>query len=247
MQIYTRRRVLATAAATVAGGLAGCSGSNTTSQSSTGSEREGRGPDIPDDQLSTDPPMVVARSTSEEPPIRLSESDSAESNDDRSGPGRRHNERTLVAESDAEELTIGDDAELLATDEADGERGDGDLSAFVSATDFEAESLYLETQQVESCFRLSLCYVSWHDGIQTDYGRTLRSYDEPCAADERVTESRLIRLPTTFDGESPTSYGTGVSGSGCDWPRESEPSTGNRSTNTSGTPNASGSTGSESA
>lgn len=246
MQLHTRRRVLAAAAA-AAGGLAGCSGSTTTSQSSTSSEREGRGPDIPDDQLSTDPPMVVARSASEEPPIRLSESDSAESDDERSGPGRRRKERTLVTESDAETLTIDEDAEVLAADDNDDDSEAVDLSEFVSATDFAAESLYLETQQVDACFRLSLCYVSWHDGIQTDYGRTLRPYDEPCAVDDRVTESRVIRLPVALDDLSVNSYGTSVGGSGCDWPRESEPSTGNRSTNTSATPNASESTGSESA
>jgi hypothetical protein len=103
--------------------------------------------------------------------------------------------------------------ELETAASVDGER----LEAFVSETAFDSETLYLQSLRVEECFRLELCRIGWGGGeVQTDYGRSLRTYDERCEAEIRRFESWLIRIPEALDGESVSSYGTSVGGGGCE-------------------------------
>ncbi len=199
----TRRRLLHVATA-ITGGLAGCSrftggeGSSTRSVSSEGSA-------APDADALTDPPMVRRRAA--ETPIRLGDAD-RETGASPGGDRRSslHRYEVIDAQSTADRLAV-----------ADGIDGQA-VSSFVSETDFDGETLYLETISVEECFRLRLCKISWQSSkIQTDYVRPLRPYDERCTADEHVIESRLIRLPVALDADAVTSYGSSISGrSRCD-------------------------------
>jgi len=60
--------------------------------------------------------------------------------------------------------------------------------------------------------------VSWQsDSVDSDYTQRLRPYDEHCAADAHVFESRLIRLPVALDADAVNSYSSSIGGSGrCD-------------------------------
>jgi len=210
MDSHTRRQVLAVAAVAT-GGMAGCLGSES-SVSRSESATEGRGGPIPDEQAATDPPTVVRRGDAEQPPIRLADASTAESNtetdstDDRLGGHGRDLQHTLIdSTSMADRLVVdtgGDD--------------DIELASFVDATTFDTETLYLETRQIEQCFRLSLCYISWQsDRIRTSYSRLLRPYNERCAADTTVFESRLFRLPVAVERDAITGYGSSTSSGRC--------------------------------
>ncbi|MEA1930319.1 MAG: hypothetical protein U9O06_02080 [Euryarchaeota archaeon] len=205
MDSHTRRRVLAVAAAAV-GGVAGCLGSESSSSESH-SRTDGPGRTIPDEQTTTAPPTLFRRTDSAQPPIRLPETDSSE--DETPSPIREHYPRTTLVDSASMADRLVDDAGGDSSD-------DTDLASFVSATDFDAESLYLETRQVDQCFRLSLCYLSWQDNeIRTDYGRVLRPYDEQCTAEATAFESRLFRLPVALDADEISGYGSSTSSSRC--------------------------------
>lgn len=196
----TRRRLLHAATA-IAGGLAGCSQFTGGDAHSTQSVSSG-GAAIPETDTATDPPTVGRRAAV--PPIRLTNPDREHTESPRWDSAPRLTQHVVIdSQSSGRQLAV-----------ADGVDGD-ELESFVSATNFDSETLYLETQQVEQCFRLHLCYVSWQSKkIQTDYTQTLRPYDESCTADEHVFESRLVRLPVALDAESVSSYGSSISGSG---------------------------------
>jgi hypothetical protein len=198
----TTRRQLLTAITVAAGGVAGCLGATSSSGRSSESSTEGRRSDIPDDQLATDPPRVIRRSESTQPAIRPPDS---EDDSEASRPRHRghHTTPTLIdTESTAQQLIVdGDDSEL---------------SAFVSATEFETETLFLQTNPVDDCFELTLCYVSWHeDQITTDYSRVVRPYEDRCSGDRTVLESWLIRLPVALDADSINSFGSSTGGGRC--------------------------------
>lgn len=200
MVSLTRRSLLHVATA-IAGGLAGCSqfaGSDSHSSQSASSG----GADIPETDAATDPPMVRRRATV--PPMRLTDPDREHTESPRWESASRLNHYVVIdSQSRGQRLTV-----------ADGVDSDA-LSSFVSATNFDSETLYLETQQVKQCFRLHLCYISWQSNkVQTDYVRRLRPYDERCTVDEHVFESRLVRLPVAIDEESVNSYGSSISGGG---------------------------------
>lgn len=207
MSSHTRRQFLAvTAVAT--GGVAGCLGSES-STSRSGSATEGPGRAVPDEQATTDPPMLFRRTDANQPPIRLAENGDDEG-DSRSRMDEYHPQTALVDAASLAEQLVDD-----APDSGDSD-DDTDLASFVSETDFDAETLYLETRQVEQCFRLSLCYISWQDNeIRTDYGRVVRPYDEQCTADANAFESRLFRLPVALDADEITGYGSSTSSSRC--------------------------------
>lgn len=204
MYSHTRRQLL-TITAAAAGGTAGCLGSESSSSESH-SETEGPGRTIPDEQTTTAPPTLFRRTDSAQPPIRLPETESGE--DESQSPIREYYPRTTLVDSASMADRLVDDA----SDSAD----DTDLVSFVSETDFDAESLYLETRQVEQCFRLSLCYLSWQSNrIRTDYSRVLRPYDERCSVDTTVYESRLFRLPVALESDEINGYGSSTSSGRC--------------------------------
>ena len=199
---HTRRRLLQAAAATTAA-LAGCNGLSD-EESSSSRVSEG-GTTLPGGSSTDGPETLFVRADTATRPIRLG--DPPEATPDRGERRRRRREIEIV---DSEATA----AELTTTDGVDG----ADVEAFVAATDFDAETLLLQTGRPEACYRLRLCSVSWTDSeVQTDYVRRLRPYDERCAADETVFESRLVRIPAAIDADSVNSYGSGVSAGGsCD-------------------------------
>ncbi|MBX0293508.1 hypothetical protein [Haloarcula nitratireducens] len=90
------------------------------------------------------------------------------------------------------------------------------IPAFFEATDFDSETVYVESQRVEECFRLELCSVSWSpDEVRTDYGRVSRPYDVRCEDGEKVFAVRLIRIPAALDAEEVTGYGSSTGAGSC--------------------------------
>lgn len=198
----TRRRFLQVATA-VAGGLAGCNGITGDGAEVSRSASEG-GSEPPHGNSETDPPMVHRRSEAAVPPIYDSDDEGAFTEPQPRGhPSSRYMHTLVDSESTSDRLTVADYVD------------DDPVTPFVSGTDFDSETLYLETRRVEACYRLQLCHVSWApDDIHTDYVRQLRPYDERCATDATAYESRLIRVPAALDEESVNSRGSSISGSG---------------------------------
>lgn len=208
MVSHTRRRLLQVATA-AAGGLAGCGGLTGDAVQSSRSSSASDGTNAPEGNTVTDPPTVLLRGESERPLIRLGDADEEDPEPFHSDRSPRLTNELVAAESKGRQLT--------AADDGDRER----VSSFVSATDFDSETLYLESKWVRECFRLQFCSISWEPStVRTHYVRTLRPYDERCAADAHVVESRLIRLPAALEEASVSGYGSSTSGSGqCGGPR----------------------------
>lgn len=195
----TRRRLLHVAAAVTAG-LAGCGGltgeESSTSRSVTeGTETIGTGPNA-----ETNPETVLVRANTERPPVRIEDDDGTSAGSER--PERRSarlSHAVIATESKAKRLVVADGIDREP------------ITSFLSATDLDGETLYLETTRVDECFRLQLCAIAWADDeVRTEYGRLLRPYDERCVTDRRVFESRLIRIPTALDPDEVRSYGSSV-------------------------------------
>jgi len=92
-----------------------------------------------------------------------------------------------------------------------------EVESFFAATDFAAETVYVEMGAVEECFRLDLCHVSWTPTeISTDYTRRTRSYTERCAVDEWVVEARLIRIPDAIEADDVNGYSSSIGTGACD-------------------------------
>lgn len=194
----TRRALLSSAAATAtAAVLAGCSGE--TSHSSDPSERPAN--------ADLDPESARLRHDAETPPIWYSETETPV--DPATAERGIYETRTLVATpEDRDRLSFAD------VEGADAAR------QFAADTDFERETLYLESHTVEACFRHELCYVTWaSDEIDTDYGRYYRDAEVSCELDTEERVAWLIRIPDTLDPEAIRGYGSGLSGGGCHPPR----------------------------
>ena len=216
MPTQTRRGLLA-ALTGIAGGLAGCAGRETASSRSEANRRT-----VPEGNAATNPPMLRRRSTAAQPPMQLRDehAQAAHAKQDADGSPYRfgHNTNEIIdTAAKADRLVSNADAvEANSQSRTTKPGADSDLAAFISATDLTSETLYLDTQRVKQCYRLSLCYVSWQETeIRTAYGRRLRPYDEACAADQEVTEARLIRLPVALTADSVTSVGTSTRSARC--------------------------------
>ena len=86
-----------------------------------------------------------------------------------------------------------------------------DLRAFVDATDFESESVYLVSRPIGACYEARLVGVFREgNGIDADFCNALRPADVACGADEEDTVGVGIRLP--FVEEEFNSFGLGWSG-----------------------------------
>jgi len=197
-----RRESLALAAGTAAS-LAGCSGfassSPETTRASPATERTAAAG--PSSGTETDPGEILVRVDTDRQPIWLADEDDGR-------PTPRPDARHVVSVVVDSEARAG---RLSVAPEVDGTR----VASFLSATDFGDETVFLETIQVEECFRLELCRISWGpEKVSTDYTRRSRRWDEPCAVGERPFESRLIRIPDAISaadiGAGSTSIGTGA-------------------------------------
>lgn len=205
MALHTRRRLLQAATA-LAAGLAGC-GRPSGSASQSSETIEAGGP-RPGDDSEEDPPTLLLRADSKRAPLRLADPDREEETPDtvrQERPSPRIRNGIVDSQSQGERITV-----------ADGVDSQG-VSTFVSETDFDSETLYLETNVVQECFRLDLCWVSWTPNkVRTNYVRRLRPYDEACTDENRVFESRLIRFPVALDADSVNSFASGVGTGQCD-------------------------------
>jgi len=192
--------LFAGAAATLAGcnGLAGSSSSS----SDVAGDGERTVTDGPSSGTETDPETLLVRVDSDGQPVWHSDGDG----DGQPTPRRRERHLdSIVVDTDAR-------ADSLST--ADGVDAEA-VGSFPDATDFDAETVYVETIRVEECFRLDLCRISWQaDEVSTDYSRRTRPYDERCGVDEWVFETRLIRIPDPLDADDvrghSSSIGTGT-------------------------------------
>jgi hypothetical protein len=91
------------------------------------------------------------------------------------------------------------------------------VKSFFAATDFAAETVYIEMGAVEGCFQLDLCQVSWTPSeISTDYTRQSRSYTERCEVNEFVIEARLIRIPDMIEADNVNSFSSSIGTGTCD-------------------------------
>ncbi|MFB6292714.1 MAG: hypothetical protein ABEH60_00445 [Halonotius sp.] len=235
MNIRTRRQLL-TVLGGLAGGLAGCAGESVESSRSVS---ETHRPTVPDDNAAVDPPMLRRRSTATQPPLRLRGDEAPQPADDAAHRLERTTNEVIDTAATADRLVSTGTDGVGDVDVGDDDTGDeSELSTFIAATDFETETLYLETIRIEQCYRLSLCFVSWQDAdIRTAYGRRLRPYDEQCVADRTVAESRLFRLPVALDADAINGLGTSIRSGRCPRPAETdenESAAGNRTTDGSG-------------
>jgi len=115
----------------------------------------------------------------------------------------------------------------------------GAIDTFLEETDFESETIYLQSVIVEECFRLELCQINWGaDSISTDYGRRSRPYDDPCEADTELYSVWFIRIPQAINADDVSSYSSSVGGSPCDDERTRTTTETDRTTQTTPTPMA---------
>jgi len=201
-----RRAVLALAAGTAAS-LAGCSGfaSSAGESASERPDSERTVTDGPDSGTTTDPELVLVREGTDRQPIWLADPDGDDDGRPTPRPDQRHIDSVIVdSESRADRLSVASDV--------DGET----VRSFLAATDFDAETVIVETVRVEECFRLSLCRISWQPReISTDYTRRSRDWDDACAVDEWVFEARLIRIPDAIRADSSSARSTSIGTGAC--------------------------------
>lgn len=195
----TRRRFLATAAAGLSGGLAGC-------DESTADERtETPGVDgLPN--IERDPEYETLRGPEDRPVYWLAPE--AETERSETTPTRVRGRNLIASAETAERVRFADGFDADAAQE------------FITATDFENETLYLSPRRAKACFEIRPCYVEWAvDEIHTQYGSYYRDADVRCEADTREMVVSVIRIPDALDPDQVRSYGGGWSSEGCRPPR----------------------------
>ncbi|WP_018257584.1 hypothetical protein [Halomicrobium katesii] len=201
-----RRESLA-AFAGVAAALAGCSGyGSATSESTATRGAEGEiDTDAPGTGSATDPEMVRVREATDRAPLWLADRDGETDRERGSHRERRRHSRTVVdTPARAERLRV-----------ADGVDADG-LDSFLSETDLDGQTLYLESVEVRACFELALCRIEWQpDEVSTDYARTQLPYDTRCEVDDHVFEARLVRIPASLSADEVRGYGSSIGTAGC--------------------------------
>jgi hypothetical protein len=204
--VPTTRRALLHGAAGLATALAGCTGLLDGSADSTRTApRDDSGGGHASGSV-TDPETLLFRVDTDRPPIWLANSDG------------ESDTRPTASERDRwrDSLVVDDSARadrLRVADTVDRER----VESFFAGTDFAAETVYVEMNEVEECFRLDLCHVGWTPNrISTDYSWRSRPYTERCAVDQFVIEARLIRIPDAVDADDVSSYSSSIGTGTCD-------------------------------
>ncbi|MFB6243688.1 MAG: hypothetical protein ABEH80_06275 [Halobaculum sp.] len=185
--------------------LGGCGGVTSSTSESADTATPGVGADEEFVGSTATPDVVRLRAGTARPPVWLDDPDSDGNDRPTAADGQSYWESRLIGDSDT--------AAHLTVRGVDDER----LSSFLSATDFDSESVYLETVRVRECFRLSLCYVAWGpEEIETDYARLDRPYTAACDAETYVYEARLIRIPATVDSEQVRGHSSSIGSGECD-------------------------------
>ena len=189
MPSITRREALA-AVTTGLATLAGCAGSEMSSQ---------REPAPQSEPIAHD----VERVRDESGTVLFSHVDRTTRT--RNGRPVRHGTEYLATRAELEEI------EFTSATAADR------LRSFVSETDFDTESVFLWATGVSECHDIHLQTVGLDpdDHPQVDFCRSTRPADVACSTETVHTVGYAIRLPV--DGENANGYGTGM-GSHCDTP-----------------------------
>jgi len=199
------RRTLLSSVAGVSAALAGCSGIGESDGGSTRTAPRDDSPDGPMSGSTTEPETLLLRMATDRPPIWL-----AEPGEDDGRPTVRQRNRwrnhVIVDEaSRADLVTVAESADREAVD------------AFLAATEFDDETVYIEMGEVRECFRLELCHVGWSASeISTDYTRKTRPYTDHCEVDESVIEARLIRIPSPLDDNEVNGFSSSIGTGACD-------------------------------
>lgn len=215
----TRRAALRGAAALLPV-VAGCNDADTHRSTPT----EGRrGPE----NVVIDPEHLTLRLPGASPAVRTATDDTATTEEEE----RHTHVHRLVADAEtAGRLEFDDRVDAAAARE------------FLDATDYDAETVYVEQTGVGECYRLELCYVGWSaEEVRTAYGRRLRDVSVSCEADDRDTVATLIRIPAAIDPDGVTGYGSSGSSGGCRLP----PHIAERSDVATDTPGTAGTTGAD--
>jgi hypothetical protein len=204
--VLPTRRALLHGAAGLATGLAGCSGLLDGSAESTRTAPPYESNGGPASGSVTDPETLLLRVATDRPPIWLATSNSEDSGRPTASERDRWRESIIVDDTArADRLSV--------ADTVDREQ----VESFFTATDFAVETVYVEMGEVEECFRLDLCHISWTPTkISTDYTRQSRPYTERCEVDELVIEVRLIRIPDVIEADDVNSYSSSVGTGACD-------------------------------
>lgn len=200
------RRAALSLVAGAAASLAGCGGFTGSASESSEVPSEGETvTDGPSSGTATAPESLLVRVDTARQPIWLADADGTGSERPTPRPDQYHIESTIVdSESKMDRFSV--------APEVDEERVD----SFLEATDFDAETVFLETIRVEECFRLELCRISWQPRkVSTDYVRRGRSWNEACAVDTRIFEARLIRIPDRVQANKVRAGSTSIGGSQC--------------------------------
>lgn len=211
--VPSTRRALLQGATALAIALAGCSGLVDSSRTATPTAPRNDGPDGSATGTATDPDRLRLRVDTDRPPLWLA---------DQGGDG---GSRPTASERDRwrESFVVDDPARagrLGVAAPVDRDR----VGAFLAATDFAAETVYVEMAAVAECFRLELCHIRWSPSeIATDYTRRTRPYTERCGVDEFVTEAHLIRIPDRIEADTVSGFAAGIGTGPCD-PRDSDAS-----------------------
>jgi len=197
MVTLTRRRTLWGIAGALAA-LAGCNNApvDTPTAGESDSPRY--------DNVERDPDSVVLRTPKREPAAWLASegTDADEPTEDRRL--NRPDNRLIADRETADRLRY---ADVSGTEEAE---------QFVADTDFESETLLLDSSGVGECYELQLCYLTWsRSEYHTWYMRTYRPADVACEADDRGQVLHLIRIPDVLDPEQVRSSGSGVNTNRC--------------------------------
>ncbi|WP_254768003.1 hypothetical protein [Salinilacihabitans rarus] len=199
--LHSRRRLLAAASGCLGVVLAGCTGDDRPSSSSTGRETA-VGPG-------------VERSSTHEYAVRFVRSDADE-------PFLFEDEETAreVAETPEDEpLPVGVTSILFVTDEAAAEElhveadedGRETIRTFVEGTDFENETVAIDQRSIGDCYRREVEAVEARDEeFKIHYCRWLKEPTTRCEADRDVMEAVLCRVDRPYE-ERPRSRGSSES------------------------------------
>lgn len=189
-----------------AASLAGCGGlTGSASESAEVPPGEDTVTDGPSSGTATDPESLLVRVDTARQPIWLADADSPDTERPTRRPDEHHIESIIVDSAARRDR-------LAVAPEVDEERVD----SFLDGTDFDAETVFLETVQVEECFRLELCRISWQPRkVSTDYARRDLRWDDACAVDELVVETRLIRIPDRIQANNVRAGSTSIGSGRC--------------------------------
>jgi len=199
MALHTRRGVLLGAAGFLAG-FAGCNedGGDEGTPARRSPTDPGE-PHEPGEDSTRDPEQYALRGDDGGGEIAWFAADAETPGDGAGDPDGTTDAGTVPPHERRDEGIIADEATAATLSFADVE-GSEDARAFVEATDFDSESVYLHQTPLGDCYRLELCSVSWGgEELSLWYVPVLHDYDVACSSDERDTLATFVRIPATLD------------------------------------------------